>query len=605
SIFQMGDQWAPSIWSASSLHLPSSLVAPLMPTVYSGPPPTGGDLIKLEKAEAPETHQMYGAEGYPGGEAAPGTGYDPSFFGSTMYPSGVGAHPGSSTEMDETIKQQKAAIFSHPLFPLLTCLFEKCELATCTPRDSVREGANDVVSAASFNEDLDQFKKTMETQKAYYTPNKLVDDYMIEYIAMLRFHLMEVEKVHELCDNFCQRYVSCLKGKMPMDIVGEERASSSQMSPGGSPGMNTPMNHYQAPSAPPYEPQTVPLPESTMPHGLESLQGLPPSSYGLTPLGGLDPSSSSSSMLPLAMDGPMLAATGHTSHSSTQAAPLGTNMGPSLHPLHPAPSPSASSSGGARNGSTPLYDSSMINLNPASIDSTETDSMEYYPSSSSLYPPLSLSSSSPSCHHHYATPSHPTDPHSNLPPDSPSESDRSSANKKRGIFPKTATNVMRNWLFKHLTHPYPSEEQKKQLANETGLTILQVNNWFINARRRIVQPMIDQSNRAGRGAPMTAFRGRRRDRESSSGTPEAQTTPINGNDSIPSTYSPDVSSSVAPMVYPSSDLSYMGRSLPFPYTSSFNPSMPSPFMIPPMFAPSAPLPWPMDALQPANITQME
>uniref|UniRef100_A0A8C3WJ04 Meis homeobox 3 n=1 Tax=Catagonus wagneri TaxID=51154 RepID=A0A8C3WJ04_9CETA len=73
-------------------------------------------------------------------------------------------------------------------------------------------------------------------------------------------------------------------------------------------------------------------------------------------------------------------------------------------------------------------------------------------------------------------------------------------NKKRGIFPKAATNVMRAWLFQHLSHPYPSEEQKKQLAQDTGLTILQVNNWFINARRRIVQPMIDQSNRTGQGA---------------------------------------------------------------------------------------------------------
>lgn len=26
-------------------------------------------------------------------------------------------------------------------------------------------------------------------------------------------------------------------------------------------------------------------------------------------------------------------------------------------------------------------------------------------------------------------------------------------------------------------HPYPSEEQKKQLAQDTSLTILQVNNW--------------------------------------------------------------------------------------------------------------------------------
>ena len=65
--------------------------------------------------------------------------------------------------------------------------------------------------------------------------------------------------------------------------------------------------------------------------------------------------------------------------------------------------------------------------------------------------------------------------------------------KKRGIFPKVATNIMRAWLFQHLTvsdrstdvrgrvrnplssfqHPYPSEEQKKQLAQDTGLTILQ------------------------------------------------------------------------------------------------------------------------------------
>lgn len=70
-------------------------------------------------------------------------------------------------------------------------------------------------------------------------------------------------------------------------------------------------------------------------------------------------------------------------------------------------------------------------------------------------------------------------------------------NKKRGIFPKTATNIMRAWLFQHLTHPYPSEEQKKELADQTSLTLSQVNNWFINARRRIVQPMIDQSNRTG------------------------------------------------------------------------------------------------------------
>ena len=27
-------------------------------------------------------------------------------------------------------------------------------------------------------------------------------------------------------------------------------------------------------------------------------------------------------------------------------------------------------------------------------------------------------------------------------------------------------------------HPYPSEEQKKDLAEQTGLTLSQVNNWY-------------------------------------------------------------------------------------------------------------------------------
>lgn len=33
-------------------------------------------------------------------------------------------------------------------------------------------------------------------------------------------------QVHELCDNFCHRYISCLKGKMPIDLVIDERDTS-------------------------------------------------------------------------------------------------------------------------------------------------------------------------------------------------------------------------------------------------------------------------------------------------------------------------------------------------------------------------------------------
>lgn len=69
--------------------------------------------------------------------------------------------------------------------------------------------------------------------------------------------------------------------------------------------------------------------------------------------------------------------------------------------------------------------------------------------------------------------------------------------RRRGVLPKEATNLLRTWLFQHLVHPYPTEDEKRQLAVQTNLTILQVNNWFINARRRILQPMLEAATTPG------------------------------------------------------------------------------------------------------------
>jgi hypothetical protein len=44
------------------------------------------------------------------------------------------------------------------LFPLLALVFEKCELATCTPREPGVAGG-DVCSSDSFNEDIAVFAK--------------------------------------------------------------------------------------------------------------------------------------------------------------------------------------------------------------------------------------------------------------------------------------------------------------------------------------------------------------------------------------------------------------------------------------------------------------
>lgn len=37
---------------------------------------------------------------------------------------------------------------------------------------------------------------------------------MIKAIQVLRIHLLELEKVQDLCKDFCNRYITCLKSKM-------------------------------------------------------------------------------------------------------------------------------------------------------------------------------------------------------------------------------------------------------------------------------------------------------------------------------------------------------------------------------------------------------
>ncbi|KAJ7698232.1 hypothetical protein B0H16DRAFT_1484510 [Mycena metata] len=55
----------------------------------------------------------------------------------------------------------------------------------------------------------------------------------------------------------------------------------------------------------------------------------------------------------------------------------------------------------------------------------------------------------------------------------------------RGKLPKEITDFLQAWFHRHSDHPYPSEEEKKRLCHATGLSMSQVSNWMINARRRL------------------------------------------------------------------------------------------------------------------------
>ena len=53
--------------------------------------------------------------------------------------------------------------------------------------------------------------------------------------------------------------------------------------------------------------------------------------------------------------------------------------------------------------------------------------------------------------------------------------------QQRVNLPKDAKDYLSAWLYNHLDNPYPSEDEKKSLAQSTSLTFDQVNNWFINS----------------------------------------------------------------------------------------------------------------------------
>ncbi|SMN18985.1 similar to Saccharomyces cerevisiae YGL096W TOS8 Homeodomain-containing protein and putative transcription factor found associated with chromatin [Maudiozyma saulgeensis] len=57
---------------------------------------------------------------------------------------------------------------------------------------------------------------------------------------------------------------------------------------------------------------------------------------------------------------------------------------------------------------------------------------------------------------------------------------------KRSNLPKETVKILNHWLVNHLNNPYPTPAEKNELLKQTGLTKIQLSNWFINVRRRKV-----------------------------------------------------------------------------------------------------------------------
>ncbi|XP_035600703.1 homeobox protein PKNOX1-like isoform X2 [Oncorhynchus keta] len=297
-----------------------------------------------------------------------------------------GAGSPSAMQPQTPMDTDKQAIYRHPLFPLLALLFEKCEQST---------QSSDCVSSASFNVDIENFVRSQKKEgKGFFCDDPDVDNLMVKAIQVLRIHLLELEKVSDLCKDFCSRYIACLRTKM----------NSETLLSGG---------ETDSPCSPVQIQTSSPLTGTLSPQGIVmSASALQQGNVTLTTVNSA---------------GQVLAG-GTVYQPITVVTPQGQVVGQAISPQ-------------------------TIRINNTQLQ------LQLNQDLSSFF----------------------------------TQEDSSPKSNKRGVLPKSATNIMRTWLFQHIGHPYPTEDEKKQLAIQTNLTLLQVNNWFINARRRILQPMMDSS----------------------------------------------------------------------------------------------------------------
>ncbi|KAL7322275.1 Homeobox protein tos8, variant 2 [Mucor circinelloides] len=175
-------------------------------------------------------------------------------------------------------------------------------------------------------------------------------------------------------------------------------------------------------------------------------------------------------------------------------------------------SPSTSTTSNISSSSSSSGDSIATIEHPASypsrmadvptVKTTATSVHSYYTSieEEKYYPMISRKQSkskSTTCNIATSPIISPTSATSTTPTTTPSTNAKNDANtvkRRRGNLPKEVTEFLRKWLIQHKKHPYPAEKEKADLARHTGLTVNQISNWFINARRRILQPMLESEN---------------------------------------------------------------------------------------------------------------
>lgn len=69
----------------------------------------------------------------------------------------------------------------------------------------------------------------------------------------------------------------------------------------------------------------------------------------------------------------------------------------------------------------------------------------------------------------------------------------STKKRKSTVLPRSTVDYLKNWMMSpdHIAHPYPTEKEKLEIMEATGIELKQLTNWFVNNRKRFWKPRVE------------------------------------------------------------------------------------------------------------------
>ena len=79
------------------------------------------------------------------------------------------------------------------------------------------------------------------------------------------------------------------------------------------------------------------------------------------------------------------------------------------------------------------------------------------------------------------------------------------SSKKKRALPSITVDYLKAWMMspEHIENPYPSEDEKANIMNDTGIELKQLTTWFANNRKRYWKPKVDELRKKAKESSLT------------------------------------------------------------------------------------------------------